>query len=179
MVVVVLGVGYLLLSLPMFAKMQTRFTMVLGLFSSNAMMDTSTFMRQQMIIAGFYQFLQTPWLGVGIGSTPLVTLYAVGYETYLHNNYIEMLAGGGLIGATLYYSIFFLTGIPLCRQQSNGDANTGMCLVLLVLMLLMDGAMVSYYEKGTYFFILLFFVQVQLNKRREEKTRYEENPATY
>ena len=164
--IILLGIGYFLLSLPMFEQMQQRLTGLLGLFSSNTILDESTFMRQQMMLAGFRQIFETPLLGIGIGSTGFISLRVVGWDTYLHNNYAELIASGGIIGTALYYFMHFFTGIPLFLKRFTGN-NTLMCFILLALMFLMDWGMVSYYGKGTYFFLLTFFMQVQLDKRRK------------
>lgn len=156
---------YALLSLPMLEGMKERLMGILGLFSSSYDMDLSTYQRSLMIKIGFEQFLKTPFLGIGIGSSGVLTEPVVGWPCYLHNNYVELLACGGIIGAAFHYLLYIVPGIQLFQKRYCPDKNTLMCLVLLILLLLMEWAFVSYNSKEIYFFILVFFIQVKLNKR--------------
>ncbi len=155
---------YVLLSLPMLEGMKMRLMGILGLFSSSYDMDLSTYQRSLMIKIGFEQFLRTPFLGIGIGSSGILTEPVVGLPCYLHNNYVELLSCGGIVGATLYYLLYIIPGIQLFKYKYCPDKNTLICMVLLVLLLLMEWAFVSYNSKEIYFFILVCFIQVKLNK---------------
>lgn len=165
----IVGLGFLLfyalLSLPMLEGMKMRLMGILGLFSSSYDMDLSTYQRSLMIKIGFEQFLRTPFLGIGIGSSGILTEPVVGWPCYLHNNYVELLSCGGIVGTTLYYLLYIIPGIQLFKYKYCPDKNTLICLILLVLLLLMEWAFVSYNSKEIYFFILVFFLQVKLNKR--------------
>lgn len=159
---------YAILSLPMLEAMKERLTGFLGLVSSSHEMDLSTYQRNIMVKIGFEQFLRTPFVGLGIGSSGILTEPAVGWPCYLHNNYIELLACGGVIGAFLYHLLYIIPGIQLFKKRYCPDKNTMMCLLLLVLLLLMEWGAVLYISKETYFFILVFFIQTKLNKKYVE-----------
>ena len=53
----------------------------------------------------------------------------------------------------------------LLRKQYWGNHETQLCLILIVLVLIMDWGAVSYYSKDTYFYIMIFFIQIRINKR--------------
>lgn len=155
----------ILLGTVIFEGINGRVETLFNLFRGNGEIDGSTMTRHWMIRIGWQQFLDTPFLGIGIGSSGLLLLRTMGWETYLHNNYIEMLACGGLVGTVLYYSLFILPAVRLFKQRSVPFSETYLCLILIFIMLLMDFGTVSYYVKSTYFYLMLFFVQVEINKR--------------
>lgn len=173
---VTIGLTYLLLSLPMFSMLKERLIGTLGLFSSNNfILEESARMRAELSYIGWRQFLDTPFLGIGIEGSSLLTYHRFGAITYLHNNYSEMLACGGLVGTTLYYLMYIVPGINLGKAIFSSDPNNRICLILLCLLASMDFTLVSYCEKGNYFFLLLFFMQSQLNTARKRGHNYDTN----
>ncbi len=56
--------------------------------------------RDRLLSSGLQMFYDRPILGNGHGST------ASQLGTYAHNNFVELLASGGLIGALVYYSLY-------------------------------------------------------------------------
>jgi O-antigen ligase len=77
--------------------------------------------------------------------------YLTDYQTYSHNNYLELLSDNGLLGLLLYYSIFLILLITACRQLLSGnetESHIGFFSVsTLLIFLLWDLAHVSYYSK--------------------------------
>ena len=61
----------------------------------------------QLIKLGINAFFDSPLLGIGIGNTRLVVLQNMGFDYYLHNNYLEILASVGVLGAIPYYYMWF------------------------------------------------------------------------
>jgi len=159
-----LGVFFLFLvwNLPFFTGLKNRLELFLNFFTGQGMIDISTLTRNYMVRIGIAEFLNNPLLGLGIGSSSEITLKSLGWATYLHNNYIELLACGGIVGTIIYYFMFLYPGLQLLRKGYNKDKNTLICLILLLLWLITDWGVVSYYYKQTYFFILLFFMQAKL-----------------
>lgn len=164
----------LLLELPIFSAMNKRMETMINSLSGHGMVDESTFMRQWLIRIGWEQFLQTPFLGIGLGSSGALLLATIGWETYMHNNYIELLSGIGFIGTAIYYAMFLVPAWQLFRQRYSKDKNTWICLVLLANFLLMDWGLVSYSAKQTYFYIMMFFIQVKINNRHLQEENYEQ-----
>lgn len=161
-----LAVGVILFllvwNLPFFVSMKYRLELFFNFFTGLGIIDISTLERSYMIRIGIEQFLNTPLLGLGIDTSSDITLKTLGRATYLHSNYIELLACGGIVGTMVYYFMFLYPGLKLLRKCYSKDNNTLICLVLLILCLITDLVYVSYYYKQTYFFILLFFIQVKL-----------------
>lgn len=65
--------------------------------------DGSTTERIGMIISGLSMFRQKPIFGWGLGAFTDLG----GFETYSHNNYVELLVAVGLVGTLVYYSLCF------------------------------------------------------------------------
>ncbi len=166
-------ITYVLLSLPFFEGIKERLAGFLGIFSSHHILDESTYLRNIMLNIGFDQFIKTPLLGIGLGGSYVLTEQSVGWPCSLHNNYIELLTCGGIIGTSIYYVMYLLPGVQLFKQRYCSDKNTLICLVLLIIFLILGWGFVSYAAKESYFFILIFFVQVQLNLRHCKGKKYE------
>lgn len=153
----------IILYLPIFAGLKDRLEHLLALFTGQGIVDNSSLERSIMVRIGMEQFWHTPLLGLGIGSSFELTLHTLGQATYLHNNYVELLACGGLVGLSTYYWMFIFPGIHLFQRQSINDINSKMSLLLIFLLLIADIGTISYYSKQTYFFILIFFIQLKLS----------------
>lgn len=119
---------------------------------------------------GFAQFLKTPIFGIGIGCSDVLLQHTINRSTYLHNNYIELLACGGIVGTALYYvprlpcsgtfgaAVFCKTGRPSA------------CLTILLLLLIMDYGAVAYSEKMQYLYLLMLFVQADKLRESNHQT---------
>ena len=119
--------------------------------------DASTQLRMEMINEGLKQFKQTPLLGIGIGNSLVLTSQQLGETAYLHNNYVELLACGGLTGFLLYYRIHFYLLRNLFRFRKRNPVAI-LFILMIITTLFTDYGAVSYYSKTTYFYFMLFFV---------------------
>ena len=153
------------LTLPLFNNLNDRIESLFYFFTKKDIADGSTLTRMRMFSIGWNQFLQTPLLGIGIGSSEELLSYTIGRRTYLHNNYIELLSGVGIIGTTLYYLMLLLPAIKLFKQRHSKDKNTILCLIVIFLLLIIDFGSVSYNTKSTYFYIMMLFLQVKINNK--------------
>lgn len=86
----------------------------------------------------------------------------------MHNNYIELLAGTGVIGLLAYYSMYLYVAYNLIRYRDIHSNEYIMVLILFLSQIVMDMGMVSYESKSTYFYMMLFYLEVQL-LRKERK----------
>ena len=62
--------------------------------------------RAEMIKVGWKAFLERPIFGYGLGGSFLIYEEALNTYTYAHNNFIETLLNGGLVGFLIYYFIY-------------------------------------------------------------------------
>ena len=94
---------------------------------------------------GLYMFYQRPLIGWGIESFRFKVGMLTGFYTFAHNNYIELLANVGIIGFSLYYSIFVFIGSRLLKRvslQKNRVSDYNNSLKILGLALLV-GMLIS------------------------------------
>lgn len=161
------------LSLPLFEMVSARMEGFFALLTGTGKVDHSAWLRDQFVQAGFEQFRQTPFLGVGIGNAEALTVRVSGESTYLHNNFVELLACGGLFGFLCYYSMYGYLFYNLFKCRKSKDNYWCLCVILSGILLAMDYGMVSYYSKSTYFYFLLFFTEIrilQTSLNRQEGT---------
>lgn len=84
----------------LYAIIGTRAEALLNLVMGKNIQDASMLSRLSYIHLGWSYFLSRPWTGYGLDCFRHLT-YA--YGTYSHNNYIEILFSGGVIGFLIYY----------------------------------------------------------------------------
>ena len=94
-----------------------------------------------------------------------------GYENYVAScitsfgNYVEILAGGGLVGFLIYYSFYCYVFGSFIRYRRYCSIETFICAVLLVMLLVDDYANVTYYLKDTYFYLMIGAFEAEKLKR--------------
>ena len=152
-------------SLPIFSGVFSRMQSLMNFFTGNGEVDYSTILRHKYIKAGLNQFLETPVLGIGINNSQYITLKVSSFATYLHNNYIELLACTGVIGFCLYYILFVYLIIKLLKLIKTENKMATISLIVLIIMLILDYGMVSYYSKSTYIYIL-FVMLIAMDKEK-------------
>jgi len=117
-------------------------------------------------IAVLQLFYQSPITGVGINNPSVYTFFVYGKDNYyLHNNYIELLAGTGVIGLIAYYSMYLYVAYNLIRYRDIHSNEYIMVLILFLSQIVMDMGMVSYESKSTYFYMMLFYLEVQILRK--------------
>ena len=129
----------------------SRMDIFLDMFSSGGTSDYSTLNRLEFIRIGIGQFIKTPILGIGIGNSPVI----IGRETYLHSNYVELLACGGLLGTIVYYAPYFYLLKRFLRVREK-DYSIKVAITMLITQLILDMAQVTYFSKETYIFLMLY-----------------------
>lgn len=152
---IVLFALYQALQLPMFSGMMERVEGMLNLFLGGSV-EKSAMIRMSLVRLGIDLFKKNPLLGIGIDNPRLYTYGVVGESYYLHNNFVEILSSGGIIGFIVYYWIYVKILFSYIKRHNFDDPQFCICLVLLLLVIIMDYGMVSYYSKTTYIFLLLF-----------------------
>ncbi len=161
--------GIIILSLPMFDGIKERMVGLIAAIMGNGEIDSSTQLRIDYMIVGLKQFFKTPLFGIGIGNSGLLLMQELGRDTYLHNNYVELLATGGIFGLLIFYSMYCYCIVNLIRYRKKANTFSVICAVLIFIQMIMDFGSVSYYSKSTFFFLMVFFIHIQILKRRERK----------
>ena len=142
---VVAVVGYYLLQLPMFSVINDRFTSYLS-----GELSTSDLNRMRHIENGISLIKEKPFLGWGLQNYR----YASGRGTYSHNNFIEVFVSTGIIGFSLYYSLYIFAGWKVVMHFLHSrEANMIVLLILTVINIVFGYGMVQFYSKGSWFFV--------------------------
>lgn len=158
--------------LPLFSVLNERIIKLFDLFFGEATRSSNdAWIRLAYTRLGLSLFQQNPLLGIGIANATIYTDLYYGHNHYLHNNFVELLACGGLVGFTIYYSIYvgLLKNFWKFRRIRNREYD--ICLLLLVLHLIMDYGAVSYYGKATYLFLFLYWMEIEKLKVQQKKMR--------
>lgn len=168
-IVIVAICAYYLWQTPLFATVRDRFEIMLNtILGRGARIDYSTYDRQLMLISGFQQFIKTPILGIGIGASGYLTQIVLGQNTYLHNEYIEILATGGIIG-------FILQFAPILRILVNNwkyrkvSSEAQLCTIIMAIYLTNGFAAVQYFSKLSYvLFAISLACYLSVNRENRE-----------
>ena len=140
---------------------------IVAAFTGNGTVGASFSTRQKLIELGWSIFKEHPLVGIGIGCPHVIANQVLNFDAYLHNGFVEILAGGGIIGFILYYSSYVYIFYNLFKYRNYKDESYVLCVILALIFLFRDYAMVSMYSKITYFYFLIFFIYIQILKRRK------------
>jgi len=167
MIAVIVILYNLLSRFSLFAGTLERIQMAVNGFLGEGEYDGSTQERMHLIEIGRRLFKEHPLLGVGIENPSVFTEMEIGKKNfYLHNNYWELLAGGGVIGLALYYWIYVYLMVCFWKYRDFKDDDFIICSLLFFLRLVMDYGAVEYETKSTYLFLLIFVFQAEKMRKR-------------
>ncbi len=166
-ILILIGFGFLILALVLFSRLSVfsgiykRILSLLSAVTGVGKTDRSATTRLALIDVGIEQFKRTPILGIGMGSGHLVAWKYLQRFYYLHNNFVEILSGGGIVGFLIYYSIYIYLAVNMILYRRFASLETAACVTLLVMALVEDYASVTYYSKETYFYLMLGMLSVE------------------
>lgn len=115
--------------------------------------DSSTKFRFIFIDLAYNTFLDNKFFGIGIDAFKHFT------GIYAHNNYLEILADLGVIGFIIYYSIYF----PILKNSVIQRKNL-LFISMIITVLIMEYAVVNYYTRIFWIFMLFFSDQLEKQK---------------
>lgn len=165
---------YWMSTMPIFQGAFERLEQMLGL--KGTMRDGSTRIRMRMIDVGWDYFKAHPYTGVGIGNSGYITLEYIGWRTYFHNNFIEILACVGIFGFLIYYAMYAYLVIGLYQVAvKTGDDYATLMLIIIVTQLILSYGFVSYYDKMTYIYVAMAAATISIGKRKIFEMELEEN----
>ena len=140
--------------------------------------DASTTTRLGLIADGLTWFKENPIWGYGLSNfKALCAIYrSWGSVYYAHNNYVELLVDCGLVGTFIYYSLLIGLLIKGGITWKKLNAQQLMLLGMLLVMLICDYGMVTYFDIFSQLMYLL--VYASLNRVTAYNTEYclERNP---
>ena len=149
----------------MFAGMTSRMEGLIASITGEGDADSSAIVRKFYRQIGWIQFSRTPLAGIGIANAPILTNIAMGKSAYLHCNYAEMAADGGVLGLISYY-IMFLYVLFKEIKFSKFDNSAVLVITLIIIRLISDWGSVSYYNKLTYFYLMIYYLHLNTMRKR-------------
>lgn len=167
-VLVVSLIAYWILQLDAFNGIVKRMESMLNIFGGNGHIDNSTILRYRLKNLGLEWFLKYPLGGVGIGNPHILAAQYCSFDAYLHDNFMELLCGGGTIGLCLYYAIYAYLFGQLWKYRKVDKQRVAFFMLWLGLMLIMNYGMVTYYSKSQNYYLMVHFVNVFNLKRKAE-----------
>lgn len=154
--ILLFGVGiiigyFLLFKIPLFYSIVgTRLENALIFIKSGESDEGSIVVRSRMIETALYIFQKNPIYGCGMDFFKGSLQSELGY--YSHNNFLELLSGGGIVGFVIYYSKYILLliqEIVRVRITSNEKDKSiwESCIGFLVIMTILEYWQVTYFYR--------------------------------
>lgn len=176
-IIMIAAVSYIVirqvLQLPIFAGIMKRLNNLEAYFTGEGDMGASAETRRVLIEIGMKQFRNSPILGIGIGCAHIIANQSIGMDAYLHNNYVELLACGGIVGFIIFYSFHIDLFMTFLRKRVfAADEAYLTCAALMIILFSMDYGCVSVYSKADYFFFMTFFLEAKRIKENDISVLY-------
>ncbi len=146
-----------------------------GLFGEST--DDGSFnWRRIMIESGWEWFTERPILGYGVDNFRFLLGASTGLETYSHNNFIEMLVNGGIVGFVIYYYIYFYVLKKLWKPAvKQKDPLAIAIFVMNFTKLIMQFSSITYYDTDAYTMLMLAFVYITAIARNNDNSDIAKN----
>ncbi len=155
---------FLLFEIPFFYQIAgSRIENILKFIHSEKINEGSIVIRSFMIKFGLDIFKENPIIGYGINNYRVFLGKEIGWMTYAHNNYIELLVGIGIIGTTIYYSMHISLLSSLFRLKDKSGLKF-LFLSFLLPIFVIDFASVNYYDKHIFIVLALCSAFLKINK---------------
>lgn len=159
-VILVVAAIVFILRLPALQAISERLIAGLTLQQSQYVSTMSDTRRVEMLRQGLITFIHNPVFGIGLGGAREIVSGIISNYKYLHNNYVELLCCGGIIGFACYYSIYYFLFRKIHHINSVNGKNDEIIFatVLLIGQLFSDMFAVNYYGKIQYIIFAFCFV---------------------
>ena len=157
---------YWILQLEVFDGIRERMESMLNAVLGSGQADHSTIVRKNLRALGIEWFLRYPVGGIGIANPHILANQYYAFDAYLHDNFVELLCGGGIIGFCLYYAMYVYLFSQLWKYRKVDKQRVAFFALWLMLMLAMNFGMVTYYSKAQNFYLMIHFINVFDLKRK-------------
>lgn len=140
-------------------------SMISGFFGEET--DGSTETRMLLIEWGIEFFQRNRISGYGLdGFRSLMKIYHPGYTAYYaHNNFIEMLVSGGIVGFIFYYSLYLIIIFKGIKQLKLKNKTVIFFLGIILGLLICEYGMVTYYTTTVHLIIMLCYYQIVIKNK--------------
>lgn len=126
-------------------------------------LDKSDTIRALLLERGFVYWLQSPFIGNGYYNFSQLLLKDCGFAWYSHNNFLEALVGGGVVGFILYYRLYFNILKDCLKRKLKFDIIYYIFIVMVVL-LFNQLFIVVLHERFIWILLAILYAGVKLNK---------------
>ncbi len=169
-IVALILVGYVILQTDIFTGVSERMQRFVNSITGVGRADDSAIIRAAMRKVGWSYFWKHPIGGIGIANTHIAVAQNLGLDTYLHDNFVELLCGGGIIGFALYYMIYIWLFLQLWRFRNINRTQVGFFALWLILMLTTNYGLVTYSSKLQNFYLMIHCLNIiDLKQKAVEK----------
>lgn len=112
--------------------------------------------RMRLIVFGLEQWLKRPLFGYGFNAFTNYSTSVISFNTYSHNNFVEILFNNGIVGLICFYLPRIYVLIALIRLiKKKKDKTTVFLITIMFVLLLSDFTIVSYYYLSLNFIWIL------------------------
>lgn len=142
-----------------------RFKGLLNYFTGDGNLDSSTAERQWFLEVANLLFSERPIFGVGLDNFKFY-LSTLNYHhvTYSHSNHLELLSCLGLVGHTLYYSIFYIVFAKVLSNLKHEKIMKKFNIIIFLLLFIFGYVMIFYFDP--YINCLIAFISCPILKFR-------------
>ena len=159
-IIAVLGC-VLLMKAPIFYKfVGYRVESAIESFTSSDTDDSSIIVRRRLIKRAVELYKEKPILGWGMDYFKSSGQSDLGY--YTHNNFLEILSGGGIVGFIIYYSKYVLLLSLLLKKKLRNKYDLitiRSCIVFLLLMVFIEYWQIVYiYRYIEIYLVMLLYI---------------------
>ncbi len=143
-----------------------RFEKTFNIFKSDYLhtVDNSSDTRLRMMIDGFKWFLDKPLFGYGTDQYGILYAEHYGMYRYSHSNFIEVLVNHGIVGFTVYYSLYVYIAYYIFKAVKMKLNYSVMMLIILGFFAVTNVFFVMLYLKITYVLIGILLAYITINK---------------
>ena len=127
---------------------------------------SSAYFRSNMRVLGEQLFKEKPVFGWGLDAFTKLSPY----DTYSHNNFIEILVSCGIIGFILYYGALFSLFIKCIKENGKSRTEAKVYISILVATVFMHVAHVDYVSRDSWLLLNMIAaasLDWRMNKREE------------
>lgn len=125
-------------------------------------------LRYFMLLYGWGLFVEKPILGYGVGNfQALFGEVNDGVRMYAHNNFIELLVNGGIVGTTIYYWLYYKIIKEAARLKNHKYGIT--CISFMIVLILSEFGQVSYLIFSDQLILIIFMYQFYIQNKEEKR----------
>lgn len=144
---------FIMSSLPIFSNILERFTSTLSFFLADSDYAEGTQLRGSLITLGINAFLEHPILGIGYNNARYAAITVIGREMFSHNNYIEILANGGIVAFLIFYIPYMILFYKLSKLLKTKRIEVALAFVMLFMVCIASLAGIPYLQKIYYIYL--------------------------